>query len=83
MTAAIGIAGNLLLSLCGVPLLVSSFRGTSYTSPWFLAAWMAGEVLAALYGLLTGVSWIIVGNYCVSMVLIVGIAWAQRRRKLT
>ncbi len=77
MTRLIGLAGNLLLSLCGIPLLVSTVAGGSHTSYWFISAWGLGEVFAFIFGLLTGVSWIILGNYLVSMALIVAITAAQ------
>lgn len=79
MTRLIGITGNCLLSLCGIPLLVSTLQGHSHTSYWFIAAWGLGEVFAFAYGVLTGVSWIILGNYLVSMALIAAITTAQIR----
>ncbi len=73
----IGLTGNLLLSLCGIPLLVSTIRGKSYTSPWFLAAWGLGEVFAVWYGFAMHVPKIITVNYGISMLLILLIALAQ------
>jgi hypothetical protein len=81
-TAIIGFAGNALLSLCGVPLLLSSIRGTSFTSPWFLAAWMLGEVFAIWYGILVSAPRVIVVNYGVSILLIIGITAAQYGTRL-
>ncbi len=80
MAKTIGLIGNMLLSLCGIPLLVETLQGTSHTSYWFLAAWGLGEVFAFAFGLLTGVSWIILGNYLVSMALIAAITAAQLAR---
>lgn len=77
MTRLIGLIGNMLLSLCGIPLLVSTVQGGSHTSYWFIAAWGLGEVFAFAFGVLSGVSWIILGNYLVSMVLIAAITCAQ------
>lgn len=77
----IGLLGNILLSLCGVPLLISSLLGQSYTSPYFLLAWGAGEVCALLYGLHKGIPKIITINYGVSILLILGITYAQYGRQ--
>jgi hypothetical protein len=76
-TRLLGISGNSLLSLCGIPLLISTMTGGSHTSYWFIAAWGLGEIFAFTFGLRTGVSRIILGNYIVSMLLIVAITVAQ------
>ncbi len=80
MTRFIGILGNCLLSLCGIPLLVSTVTGGSHTSYWFIAAWGLGEVLAFTFGLLTRISWVVLANYLVSMALILAITSAQLMR---
>ncbi len=77
MTKLIGIAGNCLLSLCGIPLLVSTLTGHSHTSYFFIAAWGIGEVLAFIFGVLTRISWVVLANYLVSMLLILAITVAQ------
>jgi len=81
MTHLIGFIGNSLLSLCSIPLLFSSIRGTSFTSPWFLATWLLGEVFAIWYGFLVSAPSLIMINYGVSTVLIAAITVAQYGRK--
>ena len=78
-----GIAGNIALSLCGIPLLVSTIKKLSHTSYLFLAVWGAGELLALICALYNRIFWFISANYVVSLLLITLIWVFQRRNKNT
>ena len=64
--------GAFLLAVCGVPQVVKAYRNPESTrglSWWFLGTWIVGE-FALLYGLVGFVSWHVVGNYIVNILIV-------------
>jgi len=73
----IGIAGSILLALCGVPQAWRSFQDKhSDGISWgFLNMWGGGEILVLTYICLTTMDWILIANYAVNLVTLGIIMW--------
>lgn len=76
-----GFFGNLFLSICGIPLLIDTLKGKSFTSWKFLLVWFFGEILAIIFAIAKDYSYFIIGNYALSIILIVSIFVAQLMKR--
>lgn len=76
-----GFFGNLFLSICGIPLLIDTLKGKSFTSWKFLLVWFLGEILAIIFAIAKGYSYFIIGNYALSIALIISIFVVQFKKK--
>lgn len=78
---SVGFIGNTLLSLCGIPLLYDTIKNGAKTSNKFLLVWFLGEIFAISYAIYDKISWFIILNYGISIVLIISIFMIQTFKK--
>ena len=65
----IGILGSALFAICGFPQALACYRQghARGLDPWFLWAWLLGEVLTGIYVYSTvDAPWILLSNYMVN-----------------
>ncbi len=72
-----GLVGNLCLSFCGLFLLYDTIKYHEKTSYKFIIVWLLGEILALIFAIYKCVSIFIIGNYLISILIIILVTLIQ------
>ena len=77
MTQFLGYLGFVLLSLCALPLVISTVRAgnANRIDPWFLGLWFFGEVAMLGHAVMAEATWPLQLNYIANAVMVGMIVW--------
>lgn len=78
MVELAGWLGNLLLSVCAIPLAIAAWRTKRVDiDPIFLYTWISGEVLGMVYAVSLG-AWPIICNFTINLVCLAIVTYYRR-----